>query len=65
MGKFRLYIGEALSQDVSLALNPQQSHYYNCNIMRLKNLSLFNGKDEEWFTTFLNGISQIRINLGK
>ncbi len=43
MGKIRLYVEEALSQGVSLALNPQQSHYI-CNVMRLKkydNLSFF------------------------
>lgn len=56
MGKIRLYVEEALSQGVSLALNPQQSHYI-CNVMRLKkydNLSLFNGKDGEWLGEVVN-----------
>ncbi|MBC6686656.1 16S rRNA (uracil(1498)-N(3))-methyltransferase [Wolbachia pipientis] len=56
MGKIRLYFEEALSQGVSLALNPQQSHYI-CNVMRLKkydNLSLFNGKDGEWLGEVVN-----------
>ncbi|OJH30442.1 Ribosomal RNA small subunit methyltransferase E [Armadillidium vulgare] len=56
MRKIRLYVGEALSQDVSLALNSQQSHYI-CNVMRLKkhdNLSLFNGKDGEWLGEVVN-----------
>ncbi|RDD35094.1 Ribosomal RNA small subunit methyltransferase E [Wolbachia endosymbiont of Cylisticus convexus] len=56
MRKIRLYVEEALSQDVSLALNLQQSHYI-CNVMRLKkhdNLSLFNGKDGEWLGEVVN-----------
>ncbi|MDE5062127.1 16S rRNA (uracil(1498)-N(3))-methyltransferase [Wolbachia endosymbiont of Drosophila tsacasi] len=56
MGKIRLYFEEALSQGVSLALDPQQSHYI-CNVMRLKkydNLSLFNGKDGEWLGEVVN-----------
>ncbi|WP_353274222.1 16S rRNA (uracil(1498)-N(3))-methyltransferase [Wolbachia endosymbiont (group A) of Ennomos erosarius] len=56
MGKIRLYVEEALSQGVSLALNPQQSHYI-CNVIRLKkydNLSLFNGKDGEWLGEVVN-----------
>ncbi|WCR57714.1 16S rRNA (uracil(1498)-N(3))-methyltransferase [Wolbachia endosymbiont of Ctenocephalides felis wCfeJ] len=50
MEKIRLYVEEALSQGVSLVLNPRQSHYI-CNVMRLKeydNVSFFNGKNGEW-----------------
>lgn len=56
MKKIRLYVEEALSQNVSLALHPRQSHYIY-NVMRLKkydNLSLFNGKDGEWLGEVVN-----------
>lgn len=50
MRRVRLYVKEALLQDISLVLNLQQSHYIQ-NVMRLKkldNVFLFNGKDGEW-----------------
>lgn len=50
MKRVRLYVKETLLQDISLALNLQQSHYIQ-NVMRLKNhddIFLFNGKDGEW-----------------
>ncbi|QOD38035.1 16S rRNA (uracil(1498)-N(3))-methyltransferase [Candidatus Wolbachia massiliensis] len=56
MGKIRLYVEEALSQDVSLVLSPQQSHYI-FNVMRLKkydSVFFFNGKDGEWLGEIVN-----------
>lgn len=56
MKKIRLYVEEALSQNVSLALHPRQSHYIY-NVMRLKkhdNIYLFNGKDGEWLGEVVN-----------
>ncbi|MEX0299808.1 MAG: 16S rRNA (uracil(1498)-N(3))-methyltransferase [Kordiimonas sp.] len=46
----RLYVEESLSQDSSITLDKEQSHYL-ANVMRCKlgnEVALFNGRDGEW-----------------
>ncbi|MHB2266989.1 16S rRNA (uracil(1498)-N(3))-methyltransferase [Aliihoeflea sp. PC F10.4] len=53
----RLFVTDALSGDVEIALGTQQSHYLS-NVLRMREGSdvlLFNGRDGEWLAT----VSQI------